>query len=117
MILPLIILGIEWILILWIMITTTIALKKVAPVLHVKHLELMKGIWLLEIALGLSLAGLAGLGSITAIQYPMTFGILMLWITLAVFLLTYKATRDLERVPLIAHYSEKIKKWVEKSKR
>ena len=95
---------IDLILVSWIMIASVRSLKNIAPVPTVKQLDLMKGIWKLETALGLALYGLAGLGIITAICFPLSFGILILLITLAVFILTYQATKDLERVPTIAGY-------------
>lgn len=114
--LSLIILGVEWVLIIWIIIATIQGLRKVEPIHHVKRLNLMRGIWKLEIALGLALCGLAGLGTIAAIHYPSSFGLVILVITLGVFILTFKATKDLEKVPMIAHYSDKIKRWADKVK-
>ncbi|MDP2906950.1 MAG: hypothetical protein Q8O03_03330 [Nanoarchaeota archaeon] len=109
-------LTIVWVLIAWIMIATVKGLKKVAPVEAVKQTDLMKGLWKLEIALGLALCGLAGLGTITAIFFPYNFGIGVLLVTSGVFMLTYQATKDLEKVPIIASYTEKIEAWAAKVK-
>ena len=109
--------AVEVVLLLWIIITTVKSLKKIAPIEGIKDLELMKGIWKLEWAFGLSLTGLAGLGLLATAIYPNSFGLLMLAITLGVFVLTYKATKDLEKVPIIANYIKKIDAWWAKKKK
>jgi len=114
--LSLIELSIEILLIIWIMIATINGLRKVAPLKGIKHLDLMKGIWKLEAALGLALAGLAGLGVVVTALYPYSFGILILLVTLGVFILTHLATRELSMVPIIAKYTEKMEAWAKTQK-
>ena len=62
----------------------------------------MKGIWKFEIELGFALCGLAGLGIITIILFPQTYGLLLLAITFGVAVLTSQATKDFEKVKIIS---------------
>lgn len=107
-------LTISWILIAWIIITTVLALKKVTPIQDIQDVGLMRGIWKLEISLGLSLIGLAAFSSVTAFLFPKSLGISMVIVCLLVFLISYRAKKDLDNVPYIIMYQKKLKDWYEK---
>jgi hypothetical protein len=113
---PLFALLAEIILIAWIMTATIRGLKKVCPIQGIRETGLMKAIWKLESALGLSLIGLAGFGIVLTYLYPYTLGIGILVVTLGVFILIHEATRDLEKVPVIAGYIKKIEAWAKKKR-
>jgi len=96
------------------MITVIRTIKKITPKLGVKQRSLIKGIWKQQIALGLTLGGLAGLGSIFSIYSPEFFGLIILAITFLVFILTYWSSRDLEKDSIITAHIEKTDRWLKK---
>ncbi|MFH1316944.1 MAG: hypothetical protein ABII01_05490 [Candidatus Woesearchaeota archaeon] len=104
----------EAVLIVGIAITIIKALARVAPSPNVKHEDLMKGIWKLEIAVGFALCGLAGFTISTILASPKIYGPILMVITLGVATLTFQAKVELDRVRLIQTYSKKINAWADK---
>lgn len=86
--------AIVWVLVAWILIATYKGLKRANP----KDTPLMKGVWRLEMALGLALCGLASFGTITALFFPYKLGLAVLVLIFGVFIHAYRASRDFEKI-------------------
>lgn len=82
-----------WTLVAWILIATYKGFKKANP----QKTPLMRGVWKLEMALGLALCGLAAFGTITSLYFPYNLGPATLVLTFGVFIHAYRATKELEK--------------------